>query len=279
MSKPTPMEAATMIIWEKLCETDPSRAKAFFKGYKGTSVNPNYIYEKLTTVFGPCGVGWGFEIIQDRYVQGAYFKDCDVHEQTHDIRIHLWFKQNGEKSEPIPGYGCTQYVYKDKNGWHTDEDAPKKSVTDALTKASQLIGMSADIFGGLWDDNKYVQQLKDKFEAGEPEDSSTSNPTNQNPGSSDKKPESKPAPKPKEEPEEKSDHVSKAQAGLIYHKFKDSGFSDDQIKRYIKYHYNVDTNFRLPKTAVKVIVALFDKGELAPVPEDAGESAEDDIPF
>jgi hypothetical protein len=35
---------------------------------------------------------------------------------------------------------------KDKNGWHTDEDAPKKSLTDALTKASQLIGMSVQTF-------------------------------------------------------------------------------------------------------------------------------------
>jgi hypothetical protein len=164
MSKPTPMESSNTIIWDKLKETDPSRTKDFFKGYKGTSVNPNYIYEKLTTVFGPCGIGWGFEIVQDRYVKGY------EHEQTHDIRIHLWYKSGGVQSEPIAGYGCTAYVYKDKNGWHTDEDAPKKSLTDALTKASQFMGMCADIFGGLWDDNKYVTQLKEKFESGEPDE-------------------------------------------------------------------------------------------------------------
>jgi hypothetical protein len=273
MSKPTALGTLNDVIWLKLCETDPSRTKDFRKGFSGTSINPNYIYEKLTLVFGPCGIGWGVEVIQDRYVKGY------EHEQTHDIRIHFWYKNGDVKSEPIPAYGCTAYVFKDKNGWHTDEDAPKKSMTDAITKASQLIGMSADIFGGQWDDNKYVAQLKKKFESGEPEDSSTSNPTDQNPGSGDKKPESKPDTKPETKSETKSDHVSKAQAGLIYHKFKDSGFSDEQIKAYIKYHYNVDTNFRLPKTAVKVIVSLFDKGELAPLAVAAGESASDDIPF
>jgi hypothetical protein len=264
MNKPTPMESANTTIWEKLCETDPSRTKDFRKGFSGTSINPNYIYEKLTAVFGPCGIGWGFEVAKEGYIQGH------GEEQTHEVLIGFWYMSGTVRSAPIPAYGCTAYVLKDKNGWHTDEDAPKKSMTDALTKASQLIGMSADIFGGLWDDNKYVTQLKEKFESGEPEKKPEP-----------KKEEPKSAPESEEKPAavEKSDTVSKAQAGLVYHKFKDSGFSDEDIKRYLAYHYQVDSNFRLPKTAVKVIVGLFDAGELAPVPEDAGETEEDDIPF
>ena len=269
MTKPTPMESMNDVIWLKLCETDPKRTKDFYKGYSGTSVNPNYIYEKLTTVFGPCGIGWGFEVTQDRYVKGANFDADGVTEQTHDLQIQFWYKNGDNISKPIPAYGCTQYVYKDKNGWHTDEDAPKKSLTDALTKASQFIGMSADIFGGLWDDNKYVKQLEEKFGAG------NSKPSADDAGSEGKS-EPKPAPN-----ENKADPktVSEKQAGFIYHKFRDSGFSAAQIKRWIQYHYQVESNFKLPREAFDYIKEQFDGGTLEPIPDDAGKTAEDDIPF
>ena len=42
----------------------------------------------------------------------------------------------------------------------TDEDAPKKSVTDALVKALSMIGFAGDIFMGRYDDSKYVNDLK-----------------------------------------------------------------------------------------------------------------------
>jgi hypothetical protein len=41
-----------------------------------------------------------------------------------------------------------------------DDDAPKKAMTDALTKGLSHLGVSADVFLGLYDDNKYVQSLK-----------------------------------------------------------------------------------------------------------------------
>jgi hypothetical protein len=39
-----------------------------------------------------------------------------------------------------------------------DEDAPKKSVTDALVKCASYLGFAGDIFSGMWDDSKYVEQ-------------------------------------------------------------------------------------------------------------------------
>jgi hypothetical protein len=46
-------------------------------------------------------------------------------------------------------------LYKSNNS--LDDEAPKKAMTDALTKAMSHLGMSADIFLGKFDDNKYVQ--------------------------------------------------------------------------------------------------------------------------
>lgn len=46
-----------------------------------------------------------------------------------------------------------------------DEDAPKKSVTDALIKCASYLGFAGDIFSGRWDDSKYVQQAGEEWEA------------------------------------------------------------------------------------------------------------------
>jgi hypothetical protein len=47
----------------------------------------------------------------------------------------------------------------------TDEDAPKKSVTDALVKALSMIGFAGDIFMGRYDDSKYVNDLRAEAKA------------------------------------------------------------------------------------------------------------------
>ena len=41
-----------------------------------------------------------------------------------------------------------------------DDDFAKKVATDALTKGLSKLGFNADVFLGLFDDNKYVNQLK-----------------------------------------------------------------------------------------------------------------------
>lgn len=51
-------------------------------------------------------------------------------------------------------------------------DFSKKVSTDALTKGLSKLGFNADVFLGLWDDNKYVQETK-KDEAQEIRDTAT----------------------------------------------------------------------------------------------------------
>jgi hypothetical protein len=41
-----------------------------------------------------------------------------------------------------------------------NSDIFKKATTDALTKGLSVLGFNADVFLGLWDDNKYVQEQK-----------------------------------------------------------------------------------------------------------------------
>jgi hypothetical protein len=44
-----------------------------------------------------------------------------------------------------------------------DDEAPKKALTDAMTKAFSHLGVSADVFLGMFDNVKYVQTMKEKF--------------------------------------------------------------------------------------------------------------------
>ncbi len=53
-------------------------------------------------------------------------------------------------------------IYLKKNGG-LDDEAPKKAMTDAMTKAFSHLGMSADVFLGKFDDSKYVENLEKEF--------------------------------------------------------------------------------------------------------------------
>lgn len=59
--------------------------------------------------------------------------------------------------------------------------------------------------------------------------------------------------------------VTKSQAGLVWHKFTEAGFSQSDIEAYCQLHYQAKDNHDLPMASVKVILALFDKGELRPM--------------
>lgn len=257
-------------IWDAFCQTDPSRTKGFSRGggFKGTAINPTYIKERLTSFFGPIGLGWGYKVIDEEIIKGH--KEGENQVQIHKVLIEFWYLFGERESKPIQAFGQTTMVGKNKNGWFTDEEAPKKSLTDALTKATSDLGMSADIHSGLYDDCKYVAEVKAKFSNKEPEKKDT--PPEQ--------PPQQPQPDPEKVPEKNQEgeqKVSKGQAGLIFHKFEDAGFNKLQMKEYWRIHYGVESNYSLPATAVKEIVDLFDAGNLLTLEKQ--KELQDDIPF
>ena len=77
------------------------------------------------------------------------------------MKIHVWIKQDGERGE-FEQYGSTPYLYKSKYGTTTDGEAPKKSLTDAIKKSLSMLGFSADVFLGMFDDKDYVNALADE---------------------------------------------------------------------------------------------------------------------
>jgi hypothetical protein len=157
-------------IWDQVEKTDPKYTKGFSRGggFRGTATNATYLAKRATEVFGPCGTGWGLDIVNEEILAGAplAFSDAGlptVHEKIHKVLVELWYKQ-GDQVGKVTQYGQTTFVGKNKNGYFTDEEAPKKSLTDAMSKCLSLLGFAADIHLGLYDDNKYVADLTQEFD-------------------------------------------------------------------------------------------------------------------
>jgi hypothetical protein len=152
------MTEKNMEFWEKVKKTDPKRVKAITgKQYKGNSPQPYYLVERMTQEFGMCGIGWGLNIIHERMER---LSDTDV---LHVAVVELWYVKDDIKGA-ITQIGQTKALYKKNDGGlMVDEDAPKKSVTDAMTKCMSYLGFAGDIFSGQWDDSKYVQELTKEF--------------------------------------------------------------------------------------------------------------------
>ena len=139
-------------LWDKVFETDPGFTKFVKVGRGFTTIDAYYQVKTATEVFGPVGIGWGWDT-EETFAEGLVI-----------VKMHLWYKHpdTGDVSQPVVQYGCKALV--NKSG-RVNEDAVKSATTDAMTKALSYIGFNGDVFMGLFDDNKYVAQMRDKFEA------------------------------------------------------------------------------------------------------------------
>ncbi len=153
-------------FWNKYGDPDPDRVKPFKRtgGFEGKSVNATYIAQQLTDAFGPIGKGWGVNITDEKYVDGAPIIVNDkvvCNEIVHIVQVELWYIKD-DKECYVRQFGQTMFVTKNKWGIQTDEEAPKKSLTDGMLKCAALLGFGANIHLGLWDDNKYVNDVKQR---------------------------------------------------------------------------------------------------------------------
>lgn len=147
-------------LWNRSFTTDPKAVKPITgKQYQGNSPKPYWIVERLTDEFGPCGIGWGFTILNERFER---FSDTDA---LHVAVLRLWYVLDDKRGE-LEQIGQTKASYTTSKGaFMVDEDAPKKSVTDALVKCASYLGFAGDIFSGRWDDSKYVAEAAAEWKA------------------------------------------------------------------------------------------------------------------
>lgn len=159
-------------LWDRVFITDPRHVKPITgKQYQGNSPKPYWIIEQLTSIFGPCGIGWGFTILSERFER--FGPEIDG-EALHLATVRLWYCLDDKRGE-VEQVGQTRAAYTTSKGkFLVDEDAPKKSVTDAVVKCASYLGFAGDIFSGRWDDSKYVAQALREWEERDEKDASMS---------------------------------------------------------------------------------------------------------
>lgn len=154
-----------MEIWNHAKKTDPSATKDNTSGgFKSTTINGYWMIQKATELWGPVGVKWGYGIADERFDQGGPIFDAESRQVLcnsvmHTIRIEIWYP---DCAKPVTQYGHTPYIYNSKYGPITDHEAPKKSLMDALKKGLSMLGFSADVFQGEFDDPEYIAELRDE---------------------------------------------------------------------------------------------------------------------
>lgn len=136
-------------IYEKLRVVPDTAKKSIDAGrLKGmTDISPMWRIKILTEVFGPCGIGWKYELDKqwtELGADGAVMAFCN---------ISLYIKQDEKWSDSIPGTGGAALIAKETKGLYSDDEAFKKALTDAISVAAKALGVGADVY---WEkDSKY----------------------------------------------------------------------------------------------------------------------------
>lgn len=121
-----------------------------------TDIKPMWRIEKLTEVFGACGLGWYTTTRNREIIDGANGEKIAVV----DINLFVNYKKpfgldEDLWSEPIEGTGGSSFIANERNGLYTSDECFKMAYTDALSVACKSLGMGAEIY---WGDSKYVKQ-------------------------------------------------------------------------------------------------------------------------
>ena len=133
-------------------------------------INPMWRFKRLTEMFGPCGVGWWYEVTEKHIV---YDEITNQKAAFVDILLYFVDPESGAISHGIPGTGGSSFVAKEKNGPYMSDECFKMALTDAISVAAKSIGVAADIYfakdrtkysGSCEDDNAAPDKKKEEPE-------------------------------------------------------------------------------------------------------------------
>jgi hypothetical protein len=130
-------------LWNKVQETPIEHTKKVTTRGGFTAINATFQIKQATELWGPYGSKWGVKNLGWEYLQD---KDKIV-----EVCLNAIFYSPACEFEIS---SCMAY----KPG----DDHRKKLLTDLTTKSLSKLGFSADVFMGMYDDNKYIEELKKK---------------------------------------------------------------------------------------------------------------------
>lgn len=142
-------------LWNAVEMTNPHKTKkAKIGALTLTAINATSQIKTATFHWGMYGTTWGLKNINYEYM--------DIDKTRLAIVRAMFYYPTGEfeLSTSIKVY----YMTRGEGGYlKIDDDFMKKAETDLTTKALSKLGFNADVFMGLYDDNKYLAEVKEKF--------------------------------------------------------------------------------------------------------------------
>ena len=139
-----------MKLWESVETTDPKFTKKVNQRGGFTAIGAQYQLRTATETFGPFGTGWG---VKNERIEKWEDVGLAVYTAT------LWYVSDDSNEHELPSEFPIHSSIKYQNNGRVDDDFMKKVATDALTKGLSKLGFNADVFMGMFDDNKYVNKL------------------------------------------------------------------------------------------------------------------------
>lgn len=117
--------------------------KSFTNGrFSGTDINPMWRIQMLTEMFGPCGIGWYTEIVNEHMETGV---DGEI-VCLMDVNLYIRNLETNEFSKPIYGTGGNKFVALEKGALRTNDEARKMAYTDAVSICCKSLGIGADVW-------------------------------------------------------------------------------------------------------------------------------------
>lgn len=111
---------------------------------KGMSdINPMWRIKQLTDLFGPCGIGWWYEITDRRIIE-----DPKTNQSAAFVDILLYYidPSTGTTSHGIPGTGGASFVAQESKGAYMSDECFKMALSDAISVSCKALGFAADIY-------------------------------------------------------------------------------------------------------------------------------------
>jgi hypothetical protein len=145
--------ADNMRVWNAVCHSDPKHIKKVNQRGGFHAICAPSQRHAATRLWGPEGERWEVSATPGTMEVG------DTTLAIVDLQLKWREKVGDEWLLCQPQRGASVLSAKGR----IDTDAWKKAGTDALTKSLAGLGFNADVFLGKFDDNKYIEQQREKF--------------------------------------------------------------------------------------------------------------------
>ena len=154
--KPETKQKETIVnnlaFWDSVQETDPKHTKPVtFGGRTYTTIDAYSQIKTATSMWGMYGITWGLTNIQYELIPN-----------TPLMRVSTEFTYPDGKGNTV-SFEITSAIKIANNKGAFDDDFAKKVETDLITKSLSRLGFNADVFLGMFDDNKYTAELEEKY--------------------------------------------------------------------------------------------------------------------